>query len=76
MIWTAAFWIGAAERAVKTAAQAAAALITVDQVITSMDWTQIALVSATAAIYSLLTSLADPVRATATPTSRGTHAKE
>jgi len=56
---TGAFWAAASERAVKTAAQAAVALIGTGAVgITSLDWVQIASIAATAAVVSILTSLA------------------
>lgn len=51
--------ISAAVRAVKTAAQTAAALIGTSAVaITALDWEQILAVSATAAVLSMLTSIA------------------
>lgn len=53
--WAAA----AAVRAVKTAAQTAIALIGTGAVaITQLDWAQIAAVTATAAVLSILTSIA------------------
>lgn len=56
---TSAFWLAAAERAIKTAAQVAAALIGTGAVgVTELDWQQIGSVAAVAAIVSLLTSLA------------------
>ena len=56
---TGAFWAATLERAVKTAAQVAAALIGTGAVgITELDWTQIGSVAATAAVVSVLTSLA------------------
>lgn len=56
---TGRFWAAAGERAVKTAAQAAVALIGTGAVgITALDWQQIGSVSATAAAISVLTSLA------------------
>lgn len=56
---TAAFWVSTLERAVKTAAQVAAALIGTGAVgITELDWAQIGSVAATAAVLSVLTSLA------------------
>lgn len=56
---TGQFWTATAERAVKTAAQVAAALIGTGAVgITTLDWAQIGSVAATAAVVSILTSLA------------------
>ena len=56
---TAQFWAAALERAVKTAAQVAAALIGTGAVgVTELDWAQIGSVAATAAVVSILTSLA------------------
>lgn len=52
------FWAASAERAVKTAAQTAIALIGTDQVgILSLDWAQIGSVVATATVLSVLTSI-------------------
>ena len=56
---TGAFWSAAAERAVKTMAQTAVALIGTSAVgVLDVDWQQIGSVSALAAVVSLLTSLA------------------
>lgn len=56
---TGRFWASAAERAVKTASQVAVALIGTGAVgVTALDWAQIGSVSATAAVVSVLTSLA------------------
>lgn len=53
------FWIDTFERALKTAAQTAAALIGTAAVhIVDLDWAQIGGVAATAAVLSVLTSLA------------------
>lgn len=53
-----AFWSSLAERAIKTAAQTAVALIGTDAVgILSLDWAQIGGVSATATVVSILTSI-------------------
>lgn len=53
------FWLDALERAVKTAAQTAAALIGTGAVgIIDVDWQNIFSVSAVAAILSVLTSVA------------------
>lgn len=56
---TEVFWHAAAERAVKTVAQTAAALIGAGAVsILDVDWQQVLGVSATAGVLSLLTSVA------------------
>lgn len=56
---TAAFWKAAAERAIRTVAQTAVALIGVDLVnVINLDWPYIAGVSATAGVLSILTSVA------------------
>lgn len=61
-MFTLAFWKDAIERALKTAAQTAVALIGTGMVgILDVDWTQIASVSAVAALLSVLTSIgSDP----------------
>ena len=56
------FWAGVAERATKTAAQTALAVVTTGTVIWNMDWAQAAGLAATAVAVSVLTSLADPDR--------------
>lgn len=54
-----AFWKAAAERAVKTAAQTAVVLLGADMVdVLSLDWVNIASLSAGAALVSVLTSIA------------------
>lgn len=73
MYTKATFWAGAAERAVKTAAQTLAALLVTGTVIWSVDWAQAIGVTATATLLSVLTSLADPRAAdTAVATGTGT----
>lgn len=57
------FWLGAGERAVKTAAQTVLAMLTLGSTIWGFDWVQIAGVALTAVAYSILTSLADPTGA-------------
>lgn len=53
------FWKGSIERAIRTAAQTAIALIGTDQVgILNLDWAQIGSVTATATLLSLLMSIA------------------
>lgn len=58
-IWTTTFWKAAAERAIKSAAQSAVALLSVDGIgLLDVDWTQTASVSGLMALLSLLTSVA------------------
>ena len=58
MIWTAQFWKGAAERGIKTFAQALVAIISAGTVgILDVDWTSALSVAALAALASLLTSI-------------------
>ena len=61
-MFTLMFWRDAIERAVKTAAQTAVALIGTDMVgFLELDWLQIASVSGVAAVLSVLTSVgSDP----------------
>lgn len=72
------FWKDAAERAVKTAAQTAIALIGTELVgVIEVDWVNIASVSGVAALVSVLTSVASaPVGVPDTPSvvTRGDHA--
>ena len=59
MIWTIGFWRGAAERAVKTAAQTAVAFFVVGETgVADVDWATVGGISLVAAIVSVLTSLA------------------
>ncbi|MCM6774989.1 holin [Nocardia sp. CDC159] len=55
---TLAFWQAAAERALKTFAQALLALITIGAALTDIDWPTTLSVSATAALMSVLSSIA------------------
>lgn len=58
MIWTAAFWRGAAERAIKTFAQAVVAVIAVGELsFRDVDWATTLSVAGVAALASVLTSL-------------------
>lgn len=55
---TKSFWAQALERAIKTAAQAALALLTANQTgLLDVDWTAVASVAGLAAVASVLTSL-------------------
>lgn len=58
MIWTTAFWKGAAERAIKTFAQTLAAVFIVGTTgILEVDWIPALSVAGAAALASLLTSI-------------------
>ena len=62
-MWTLKFWKDAAERAIKTTAQTALATMgTTAVAITSLDWGQIAAISATGGVLSILTSIASTGR--------------
>lgn len=52
------FWIAAGERAVKTFAQSLVALFAAGVTILNIDWQQALAVAATAAVVSVLTSVA------------------
>ena len=52
------FWIAAAERAIKTFAQALVALFVAGVTVLTIDWQQGLAVAGTAALVSLLTSVA------------------
>lgn len=70
---TKAFWVAAGERAVKTAAQTAAATIGTDALVSASDLDYLALgsVSAGAALLSVLTSLASASTGTEGPSLAG-----
>lgn len=58
-IWTAAFWLAAIERAVKTFAQTLAALLVGDGAgLLTIDWIGVGSVAGLAALVSILTSVA------------------
>ena len=77
-MFTLAFWKDAGERAVKTAAQTAVALIGTGMVgILDVDWAQVGSVTAVAALLSILTSVGSgPAgdRGTASLVKTGDHA--
>lgn len=52
------FWVAAGERAVKTFAQSLVALFVAGVTVLTIDWQQALAVSATAAVVSVLTSVA------------------
>lgn len=64
------FWLGVAERAIKTCAQTLLSVITVGSVVWGLDWAQAFGLAGTAVVVSVLTSLADP-RATDTAIAQG-----
>ena len=62
-MFTRAFWVSAAERALKTVAQSVVAVMGVGAVgILSVDWVQTLSVAAAAGLASILTSIADADR--------------
>lgn len=62
-MFTREFWVGAAERALKTVAQSVVAVLGVAGIgILSVDWPQTLSVAAAAGLASLLTSIADANR--------------
>lgn len=54
------FWLGAAERAVKTLAQAAVAAIGTAALLSEVNWAVVGSTAALAALLSVLTALGDP----------------
>ncbi len=60
---TKTFWIGTAERAIKTGAQSAISVLTVGSTVWAMDLAQAAGIALGGMLLSILTSLADPERA-------------
>lgn len=62
-MFTREFWVGTAERALKTVAQSVVAVLGVGAVgILSVDWVQTLSVAAAAGLASILTSIADADR--------------
>ena len=57
------FWLGTAERAIKTFAQSLLAVLLAGTVVWGQDWAQSLGVAGTATLLSILTSIADPTRA-------------
>lgn len=60
---TKTFWLGTAERAVKTGAQSALSGLTLGSTIFTLNLVEIAGLAAGGIVFSVLTSLADPDRA-------------
>lgn len=69
-MWTGTFWKNLLERMIKTFAQAAAALLTGEGLgLLDINWTNLLSVAGLAALYSLLTSIANPGPLTGPPPS-------
>jgi len=66
MIMTVAFWKSAGERAIKTAAQAAIALLGTDQFVSALDvnWAEVGGIALLAGVLSILTSIVVPAEST------------
>ena len=66
MIMTVAFWKSAGERAIKTAAQAAIALLGTDQFVSALDvnWAEVGGIALLAGVLSILTSIVVPAAET------------
>lgn len=80
-MFTLKFWQDTAERAVKTAAQAAVGLFAADQTVMSLDWSQAGAVVGTMTLLSVLTSIVsagvgDKGTASAVPVAGGRHRRE
>ena len=60
---TKTFWLGTAERAIKTGAQSALSGLTLGSTIFTLNLVEIAGLAAGGIVFSILTSLADPDRA-------------
>jgi len=57
------FWLGTAERAIKTFAQSLLSVLVVGNAIWGQDWAAFLGIAGTAALVSVLTSISDPSRA-------------
>ena len=68
MIWTLAFWKGAGERAIKTAAQTAIGLMGTSALIEQVPWTVVASGTAMAVVLSLITSIGNASFTAGVPT--------
>lgn len=73
-IWTGSFWKATAERATKTLAQAAAALLVGDGVgLLDVDWVDVGSIAGLAAVVSILTSVGSAAATDGSPSL--THAE-
>ena len=71
MLWTTAFWKGAAERGIKTLAQTLVGYIVVGTTgLLDLDWPTALSVSAAAALASLLTSIGNADFVAGVPSGR------
>lgn len=71
-MWTLTFWRAVLERALKTAAQTAVATIGTTAIAAdAVDWRTVGLVSATATVLSVLTSIATAVTTDGSPSLNG-----
>ncbi|ANH49887.1 holin [Propionibacterium phage PFR2] len=69
MIWTLAFWKGAGERALKTAAQTAVGLMGTSALIQQVPWAVVASGTAMAVVLSLITSIGNADFTAGVPTT-------
>ena len=69
MIWTLAFWKGAGERAIKTAAQTAIGLMGTSALIEQVPWAIVASGTAMAVVLSLITSIGNASFTAGLPTT-------
>ncbi len=69
MIWTLAFWKGAGERAIKTAAQTAVGLMGTSALIEQVPWAVVASGTAFAVVLSLITSIGNASFTAGIPTT-------
>lgn len=74
MLWTTAFWAGAAERAIKTFAQSLVAVLGVAGTgLLTVDWVSTLSVAGAAALASLLTSIGSAEHVSGNQSERPEH---